>query len=222
MRRILLAAVLVPVAAAAAPTTATAAVRDGCNPSKSRTLDATRSVRIYNRGFGLFACAYRTGRPIALGEPIQIPCSSASACGDGVGVLGISGRYVVTKENVGSLQGVGGRGWSRVVLWDTIRRRRAVLYETRTATDAPTHGSADVLAAQVAPTGHVAFIVEFYWSGSTDRQVRVAAPSAGLLVDSGPGVDAASLARAGNTIFWMHDGSPRTAQLTVASGTAAR
>ena len=194
------------------PASAQAADRKNCNPAGSRTVDASRSVRVFRLRHYVYACAYRTDRPVRVGDA-YIPCSSSSDCG-GPKVAGIAGRWVALRYVQG---GATSTPTARLVVVDAVSRRSQSAYSSFGAPDAPKHDFAGVSAARITATGRFALVADFLLRDGTwvGRQVRVGNGSrpGSTLVDDGVGIDPFSLAVAHSTAYWKHSGQVRTAEM---------
>ncbi len=193
----------------ALPASAPAAPAKGCHPRHSRTVDATRSVRVYKipslrRGEGLYACAYRTRRPVRLGDPFV--CDSPSGCG-GTRAIAVRGRYVVTRSVLGAYPNL----FEHLKVVDVVRRRSRLLHSTTEPPAAPFNFTGFLRSVALTAGGRVAFTTDEYWSGGGRRTVRLAGTSRTVVVDEGAGIDLSSLAVTGRVAYWRKDGQPRTA-----------
>ena len=198
------------------PSEVSAANERGCRPQGSRTVAATRSVRVYKTGkWSLFACAYRTGRPIDIGIPADHSCDSPASCGDGTAVLSVAGRYVLMEDRTVSVRRYPNEpGRTIVNLLDTVTGGQAFLYSSIRDADAPDHDDGDVARGAVTASGRFALIVRFDIAGrGPEYRVRTGKLRGSTLVDSGEGIDATSLAVAGRTAYWKHDGQARSVEL---------
>jgi hypothetical protein len=212
--RIVLGLALLTAAAATFPTAAVAAGNTSCDVHGSRTVDATRSVRVFKREGQLFACAFRTGRPIRLGDAYE--CESSSCSGGGV-ARGIAGRFVAVVYFAGSVnRPFDGEPRAALQVTDTVARKRRLVYATNLDSQAPPHESGTVNSVRISASGRGAFISEFRPPLGTDgfvRQVRVFGLSDQSIIDTGSGIDPFSLAIAGRSVYWKRYGEARTADL---------
>jgi hypothetical protein len=210
MRRLLI--VLIPlllVLSAQAGDASAAADRHSCAAHGSRTVDVTRSVRIYKLTDGLYACAYRAGIRTRLGD-LPIPCSSSSPCG-GAFVDAIAGRWVAVEQVDGHPRN--SRAGANLAVYDSVTGQRRFDYNSRTATDAPAHDFAYTVQVRLNASGVVAFTTALY-SPDEERQLHVGSVKpTNALVDQGVGIDPFSVALAGTTAYWKHDGVVRSFEL---------
>lgn len=170
-------------------------VRGSCDRSKGTTVVQNQQVRVFRLAGSVWACASGRNRWYAIHAGA---CFPESACG--VRRVAIGGRFVaystfyygedVTSRSVEVLNPRAGRLYSGVALDGTQ----------------PTSDDGAVSELVVSTTGQVAWV--YRTSGSAPvSEVHVGAS----IVDRSAGVLPGSLAIAGDTAYWMRDGTVQSA-----------
>lgn len=182
---------------------ADAAHADRCYKAHSKTLTATKDVRVYWPHAGVFdrlyACAIRTGKSRSLGP--------TNLGDEGNGVLNptIGGRYVAFEVSICDRDVDCRRSELRVMDALTGTTRRTQRFGI---------GAAGVTDLVVRANGTAAFLEAFQTeTGTTTYELRRFDGTTSSVLDSGPGLVNGSLALAGATLYWTKDGQPRSAQL---------
>jgi hypothetical protein len=163
-----------------------------CAAPPSRTLAADAAGRVVRAEGSLFACA--AGRaPQRLG--------AATGATRPVSLRLAAGRVVYGRE------GCGARGCSVAI-------RVLRLADGRAFVRARFAGSAPLAGLTVSPRGAVALMLAGRCTGCSPARVVLIDANGTRVADSGPALDAGSLAAAGPIVFWRHGGRPASARLS--------
>ena len=207
-------ATLAGVALAMAGPISPAVAQTGCEARGSRTEEASRFARVYSvrrvrdndavtRRW--YACLYRTGRRVALGE-----VGPAGMFSDRISPVRLAGRYVATAEEYTAATG---DALGAVVQVRDLRTR-ALVSRFQSPGDPNTY---DVTDLELRANGSVAWIARIVQGtpATTTYEVRTfsAGESQSVVVDSGDAIDTRSLAVSGRTLYWTHGGAPRSTTL---------
>ena len=201
------------VALAAGPSPATAATHDRCQLQGSRTQEASRYARVYSvrrvqddavtRRW--YACLYRTGRRIHLGD-----VGPAGQFSDRISPVRLAGRHVAfASEYTAST----GDALGAVIAVRDLRTG-AFIRRFQSPGDPNTY---DVTDLELRPTGSVAWAARLVGGvpARTSHEVRTfdrTAPHS-RIVTSGADIAARSLALSGATLYWTEGGVARATTL---------
>jgi hypothetical protein len=204
-RCLVVAAVAAVACATAAAPSAPAAARSKCAAKGSRTITATRDARAFRRAGRSYACLYRVGRRFRLGdEPAEPDFFRAFS-------VRLAGRYVAYE-----LAFVGREETHFDVRVRNLRSGRWV--HRLPANSAPetspiSTSSPGVTDLALARNGAVAWITRDPYVNPATLEVHKADADGHAQLDTGAGIDPGSLALSGKTIYWLSNGTPRTATL---------
>lgn len=208
------AAALAGVALAMTGPVSPAAAQSDCEARGSRTEDASRFARVYSvrrvrdgdtATRRWYACLYRTGRRVALGE-----VGPAGMFSDRISPVRLAGRYVAYAEEYTAATGdaIG------AVVQVRDLRTRTLVSRFQSPGDPNTY---DVTDLELRANGSVAWIARIVQGtpATTTYEVRTfaAGESESEIVDSGAAIETRSLALSGRTLFWTRDGAPRSTTL---------
>lgn len=215
LKRLLSAATVAAVATVALAVGApvTAAAQDRCELKRSKTEEASRYARVYSvrrvqddavtRRW--YACLYRTGRRIHLGD-----VGPAGMFSDRISPVRLAGRYVATAEEYTASSGD--------ALGAVIEVRNlltgALVHRFQSPGDPNTY---DITDLELRSNGSVAWIARIVQGvpATTAYEVRTfpTTESHTTIVDAGPAIDPRSLALSRKTLYWTRDGAPRSTTL---------
>jgi hypothetical protein len=194
MRNLLVAAISAIATFAVAPSAEARSVSLSCWKDGTRTVTATQDVRVYWRGPSdnhiRYACNTRTGKSWNLGRFV------IASYGPGVVAVTIGGQYVAfayyrcddTHCESPSVD-------IRVMDTKTGKIRRSPKIRT---------GFEGLSGVVVSRRGTAAYIPR-YADGT--REVHVFGRTSDRVVDAGPGIGLNSIAFAGETLYWLRDGT---------------
>ena len=200
-------AILIAVAAVVGlPAPADARHRSPCSPAASRTLVATKEARVFEKRARhprtrsvtrrvAYGCLRRVGRAFPLGERVS-PGERWTY------EFRLAGRFV------GYAADDCPAGCASAVLVVDLRTGRRVRRAAPTDLEPTAGGVTDL---ELARTGSVAWIARSL--PNPEPQVRKLDAEGPALLDAGPGVDPASLALSGSTLYWAKAGMPFSAPL---------
>jgi hypothetical protein len=215
---------LAALAIALAPGGSAASTRHPCRFHGDRTVASNRGARIFRVSFRGETDTWYGGCLYADGVPrlVDFDGLDVESVEDTVSALALAGHYVAVGHD---LQSDGGLDQSDVTVLDLRRGQRGNPF----ATDAPVrfHGQArtvhhaaatvadrqhDVVRALVLrPNGAVAWIGEDV--PAAIFEVHALGAAGDRVLDSGRGIDPASLRLAGDLLSWTSGGAARTATL---------
>jgi hypothetical protein len=206
------------------PSSAHAASRSTCVKSASQTLEQTSDVRLYVHRGGLYGCALANGRTARLGR-YRGPDYTRS-----VWLWQTDGPYVAYTLTYFTL-GHGAGLPDLLVLRDLRSGVRSVLSLGCGPNEPGRTQSVGSLALARGFTGRPTVVwgcVPSSMGPITASEIHAQQGTTGLLLDSGPTVDAASVAISASSltgqpnIYWVNDGQARRAPLDVGAGVNQR
>ena len=202
--------VALPLAGATTPAAA------GSSPSRcasagSKTVAVTTQARVYSKRGVIYGCAYRSGKALRLGRDVSRRCPALEGC-QGLTRVAVSGRRVAYDSFASDRDGAR----TAIIVVDLLRRRPAVRWVSPEPTpQQPVRTKVSDLA--VTGTGRLAWIATSTNRGGepgTLSEVYLDRGTGETVVDSGPAIEAGSLAVASNLrVFWINAGQPKTATL---------
>jgi hypothetical protein len=176
-----------------------------CGPSGAHTLVSGRQGRVYERGGGVFGCAFGSGSGHRLGAV------SRSLVEPTVGPIAIAGTVVAYGSKTFGTD-------TATVMVDVRRLTSGRFLHARPALTQPVRPESfqTVSSVVVASDGAVAWIGSAE-SGPSRNRMDVEAleidASGERVLDSGAGVDPSSLRLNGSRLTWMDSGASRDAEL---------
>jgi len=186
---------------------ASAEARARCSSEGSKTVMRTSQVRVFRKRGRTFACRYRTDRNFRLGD---LPAFPDGYLIEHLQVLGHSVGYELAFRGRGDPD-------SQVRTIDLATGMRRFLGSDAEQIDPPEAGSAlevGVTDLELGPSGSVAWINRnVYVRPARYEVLKSDGEGSKVLLDSGEGIDPASLSRVGSTISWVKEGQPKAAVL---------
>jgi hypothetical protein len=175
-----------------------------CGPASARTLSASAVARVYTSGGRVFGCSKHGRRTLALGDSRS--CLRATL----VGAVVVTGELTAYgTQRCGVDTGFGGIVVRRL---DT----GAVLHNEAAVTGpVGVEGHTSVAAVVLKPDGSAAWIGTSRAIGPLHQgtEVHEVTATGSRLLDSGRGIDTASLRLRGSSVSWRHGTATRTATL---------
>lgn len=194
----------------AAGASSSAGVGERCARKGSKTEEASRHARVYSvrrvqddavtrRWYG---CLYRTQRRVHLGD-----VGPAGMFSDRISPVRLAGRYVATAAEYTA--STGDALGALIQVRDL--RSGALVQRFQSPGDPNTY---DVTDLELRSNGSVAWIARIIQGmpATTTYEVRrfPTTESHSTILDAGTGIGPRSLALSGRTLYWTHDGAPRS------------